>query len=122
MLKKIKHKIAVGCLGALIVVIFVIYSAFAALDSFGWIPHFSRVEVRYPEKDWELGEYRLCSATKNRASSDVALDCRNNLSEPMILREMDATLWGKLRITTTAFTCQRNPTRIVCHVTKDLGN
>ena len=115
MLKKFTQKIAVGCLGALILGVFIIYGSFAALDSFGWIPHFSRVEVRYPEKGWEFGEYRRCSATKNNTISGVLLDCRNALSEPVILREMDATLWGRLRTTATAFTCQRSPAKIVCH-------
>jgi hypothetical protein len=77
--------------------------------------HFSRVEVHYPENGWEFGEYRLCSATKHDMSSDVILDCRNTLSEPVILREMDATPYGKVRTTATAFTCQRNPNKIVSH-------
>lgn len=116
LIKRFTTKVAIGCLGVCVLVCLILYGLYADVDHAGLIPHSRKAVVTFPSRDWEIGEYLACSAVHGDRIADVLLDCSGDGSHAS--REMDATFWGKVRMQPVTFTCQRTPSRIICHLPK----
>jgi hypothetical protein len=110
-----KPKANIGCGIVVLVIIALIGGGYDAIDKFGWIPHSKKVQVKFPEHGWEVGEYVNCAAI----SADTVrteLDCGEGFLSSGTVRELDVKFWGVVGKDPVIFKCQRDQDAITCHL------
>jgi hypothetical protein len=110
-----KPKSNIGCGVAIVLVLVMIIGGYDDIDKSGWIPHSRKVQVKFPNHGWEVGEYVSCAAI-SADGTRTELDCGEGFLSTGTVRELDVKFWGVVGKDPVIFKCQRAQDAITCHL------